>query len=128
MLLPLLLTALAGSASDPWVAGTWTVTLTTDYSSCESTKKGETATEQWVFSPLSDKGGEMVTVKVVGGSRSRPSSYLGAFEGDGVALMFGSPGAKVSVELKGDAKALTGRMIVAVSEPCAIIYTFDGKR
>jgi hypothetical protein len=49
MFLPVILTALAGSPAEEWVAGTWNVTLTTDYSSCETTKKGETATEQWVF-------------------------------------------------------------------------------
>ena len=130
-MLSTLLLALVTSAHalDPAaVVGSWNITLTATYSTCDNVKVGDILAQQWVFSA---KSGHL-EVQVLGAG-STSASYAGDASSDGISLHDNAtpdPGgskATITVDLTGDATAMTGRRVVSKSVPCTIMYDVTAK-
>jgi hypothetical protein len=119
--LPIALLSLSLAPSD--VVGTWDVTLTANYSTCESVAVGDIMAQQWVFSVKSGT----LNVQVVAAGAS-DSSYTGQVtDAGGIYLQSKTPAGLATIELMPQSDSFTGRRVKANDVPCAIIYDVEMK-
>ncbi len=105
------------------LVGSWNVTLSANYSTCDNVKRGDVSAQQWVVSVSSGA----LAVQVLGAANTS-AAYVGLVKDNKVVLMAKSARTYATVELTGDTAALRGRRVVANSNPCAIIYDVEAKK
>ncbi len=108
------------------LVGTWNVTLAANYSSCSNTNVGEINAQQWIVS----WSGEEFSVTAVG-SGAGDVAYRGVLvDGKSAVRFYIKEDSKrlVTVDLTGDATALTGRRVSAWATPCATIWDVTAKK
>ncbi len=112
------------------MVGTWNVTLTADYSTCDDLAVGDVKQRQWL---LGFENG-LFTLKVLGTQVNEPTDYVGAVESAHIPplIMFkAGAGAGIQLWLTGGADALEGRRVVASKQnddECVKIFDLKARR
>lgn len=116
-MLSLVLMSTAAAVEPAELVGTWNVSMTANYSTCEGVKKGDSTAQQWMVSSRSDS----LVVSVV----NKEVKYVGVVEGDRVGFVSKTDDLYITVHLDQAEGKLAGRMVVAASTPCAIIQDVE---
>lgn len=126
-----LIASVAWALTPAELAGSWNVTLTANFSTCDSVKEGEVQAMQWV---VNAKPEGKLTIKTIGHENSS-AEYIGTFRDKSLRAQtkpeVHAKGHQATIEVTVADGKMTGRRVVANNgppSPCAIIYDVSAKK